>query len=68
MLSLNDERRNYLTREEAARLMRGSVRWLEELQRRGDGPPCVKIGRKTLYPAAALHAWVERHVAPGDQV
>lgn len=31
---------------------------------RGDGPPCIKVGKRTLIPVDALNAWIrarERH-------
>lgn len=33
---------------------------LYELWRRGDGPPRVKLGRRTLIPKAKAVRWLER--------
>jgi hypothetical protein len=40
---------DYLNEDEMARLRGVSKRTLRAERRRGDGPPFVKIGRKTLY-------------------
>lgn len=48
----------FLTREEAARLLRISVRTLQDLE---DGPPFTRAGdRRVIYRLSALLAWEER--------
>jgi excisionase family DNA binding protein len=44
---------------ETAQLLSVSRAWLYQLWAKGDGPPRVKIGSRTLIPADALSAWLE---------
>jgi hypothetical protein len=49
-------------RREAARLLSISLRGLEDMARRGEGPPYFKPSGRgiVLYSAEELRAWVER--------
>jgi hypothetical protein len=47
-----------LTRPEMARIARCSVRTLDYLRQRKDGPPAVKVSGKILYPADQARAWL----------
>lgn len=49
---------SYLTREEAAEVLRLTPKGLAQLHHRGDGPPCVRVGRRCLYPRPLLDDWV----------
>lgn len=49
----------YLTQSEAADYLRVSVRWLREATSNGQ-IPAAKVGRKLLYTAADLDAYVDR--------
>lgn len=44
----------YVGTREAARLLGVSPRTLEGLRARGEGPPCVRIGKAVRYPLATL--------------
>ncbi len=48
-----------LTENEAARRLRLSPRTLQGFRVRGGGPSFVKLGRRVLYRAADLDAYVE---------
>lgn len=49
----------YLRPWEVARLMRTSTSTLAKMRSRGDGPPFVKSGRKSvLYDRAAVLQWL----------
>lgn len=43
---------------EVAVRLRVSPRTLADWRVRGSGPPCIKVGKAVLYPAADLHAWL----------
>jgi predicted DNA-binding transcriptional regulator AlpA len=47
-----------LTRPEMAKVARCSVRTLDYMRERKDGPPAVKIGGKVLFPADQARAWL----------
>ncbi len=51
--------RTLLTENEAARRLRLSPRTLQGFRVRGGGPSFVKLGRRVLYRAADLDAYVE---------
>ena len=40
----------------------GATRRLEDLRRRGGGPPYVKHGRKVYYRPQDLEAWIEGEI------
>lgn len=46
----------YVGTRAAAALLGISARTLEGLRARGEGPPCVRIGRRVVYPIAALRS------------
>ncbi len=48
-----------LTEEEAARLLRISVKRLQNQRWRGTGPKCVKPGAKVLYRLSDLRAYLD---------
>ncbi|PSC03808.1 DNA-binding protein [Alsobacter soli] len=45
------------TAEEAADMLRISLRWLEKLRADNSGPACIKLGRRFYYPRSAVRAW-----------
>lgn len=47
-----------LTPDEAAELLRTRSRTLERWRHTGTGPRFAKIGRRVVYPRAALDSWV----------
>ena len=49
----------YLIQEEAAKLLRLSPRTLERQRLDGTGPKFVKLGRRVLYRASDLEAWLQ---------
>jgi hypothetical protein len=49
-----DAEPEYVGTRDAARLLGISARTLEGLRLRGEGPPCIRIGRRVLYPLASL--------------
>jgi predicted DNA-binding transcriptional regulator AlpA len=51
-----------LTQREAAAFLRLSERTLERWRLTGDGPRWVKAGRRVLYRAADLEAWIASRV------
>jgi len=56
------------TPQETASILRfKSTKTLERMARRGDGPPRVKLGHKTiLYPRAQLLEWMFSHQTVAD--
>jgi predicted DNA-binding transcriptional regulator AlpA len=49
-----------LTPKEAATLLKVSVSWLAKARMRGDGPPYICIGRRSIrYVLAALLQWMK---------
>jgi hypothetical protein len=44
----------YISTRAAAALLGISARTLEGLRARGQGPECIRLGRRVLYPLAAL--------------
>lgn len=48
----------WLTRDRVAEEIGVSIDTLQRWQTRRIGPPCVKIGRKVLYRAAAFQEWL----------
>jgi excisionase family DNA binding protein len=54
-------RREYLTIDETARLLRCSVRTLQRLLEVGAGPPLIRISeRRLIFPKADLRRWLEQ--------
>ncbi len=53
-----------LTLAEAADVLRVSPRHLQNLFRKGDGPPVIRLGRRRVIRRDALNHWLaEREVA-----
>jgi hypothetical protein len=48
----------YLTKSELAYQLHRSVRSIDRWALTGDGPPSVRIGRKTLYRKGAVLEWL----------
>ena len=48
-----------LTQREARVLLPFSDAWFEKKRRVGDGPPYKRMGRRILYPKAALLKYIE---------
>jgi predicted DNA-binding transcriptional regulator AlpA len=49
-----------LTPKDAANFLRLSLSWLAKARMRGDGPPYVKIGRRSIrYREEALVQWLK---------
>jgi phage terminase Nu1 subunit (DNA packaging protein) len=56
----------YLTKAELATQLKRSVRSVDRWALGGDGPPCVRIGRRTLYRRAAVIEWLRGlEIKPG---
>jgi excisionase family DNA binding protein len=47
-----------LTQDEAADLLKLSVRTLERMRVAGNGPPFIKLNRSVRYDASRLQAWL----------
>lgn len=48
-----------LSRQEAARYLSVSVKFLEKHALIGDGPPFIKVGRLTRYRQSDLEAYIQ---------
>ena len=48
----------YLTKAELAAQLHRSIRSVDRWTLTGDGPPCVRIGRRSLYRRAAIVEWL----------
>jgi hypothetical protein len=48
-----------LTRVEAARILGCSPRVLDAWAYRGEGPPYYRIGKRAMYRASELDAWID---------
>ena len=48
----------YLTKAELAAELNRSTRSVDRWALTGDGPPCVRIGRRTFYRRAAVIEWL----------
>ena len=56
----------YLTKAELAAQLRRSIRSVDRWTLTGDGPPCVRIGRRSLYRRAAVVEWLRGlEIKPG---
>jgi hypothetical protein len=56
----------YMTKQELAAQLQRSIRSLDRWSLKGDGPPCVRIGRRTLYRRAAVVEWLRQlETTPG---
>ena len=59
----------FLTPRQLAEILKVSVKTLERMRKRGDGPPFVKFGGGQIrYPVVGLDAWLRDHeqgMAPG---
>ena len=51
----------FLTPDEAAKVLRTSVRSLERRRVEGNGPQFVKLGRRVLYRPEDIDAWACDH-------
>lgn len=55
----------YLTREEAAKVIRVTTKSLDNWAKDGTGPPRIKANRRVLYDAEKLEEWLhEREQQP----
>ena len=48
----------YLTKAELADQLHRSIRSLDRWALTGDRPPCIRIGRRSLYRRAAVVEWL----------
>jgi predicted DNA-binding transcriptional regulator AlpA len=56
----------YLTKEELAAQLGRSTRSVDRWNLTGDGPPCIRIGRRSLYRRAAVVEWLRSlEIPPG---
>ncbi len=59
--SSNESENDYLTTEEAAEVLKLSIRTLERMRVRGDGPAFIKAGpgkgSRVLYLRSDIHKW-----------
>lgn len=55
-----EPRTRLLTIEEAAEMLRCTTATLRWMRRRSEGPPAVKLGRRLMYRAVDIEAWLER--------
>ncbi len=56
----------YMTKAELAAQLQRSIRSVDRWSLTGDGPPFVRIGRKTLYRRAAVVEWLRGlEITPG---
>ena len=56
----------YLTKAELANQLNRSIRSVDRWALTGYGPPCVRIGRRSLYRRAAVVEWLRRlEIKPG---
>ena len=56
----SEESRLLLTPKEAAVRFKVSTSWLAKARMRGDGPPFIKLGEKSIrYSEAALIQWMK---------
>ena len=56
----------YLTKAELAAQLHRSIRSVDRWALTGDGPPCVRIGRRSLYRRRAVVEWLRSlEITPG---
>jgi len=56
----------YLTKAELAAQLHRSIRSVDRWALTGGGPPCVRIGRRSLYRRAAVVEWLRSlEIRPG---
>jgi hypothetical protein len=56
----------YLTKAELAAQLNRSIRSMDRWALTGDGPPFVRIGRRSLYRRAAVIEWLRSlEIVPG---
>jgi hypothetical protein len=56
----------YLTKAELAAQLHRSIRSVDRWALSGDGPPCIRIGRRSLYRRAAVVEWLRGlEITPG---
>jgi hypothetical protein len=56
----------YLTKAELAAQLNRSTRSVDRWALTGDGPPCVRMGRRSLYRRAAVVEWLRGlEITPG---
>jgi hypothetical protein len=51
------ETQHYLTAEQLAARHHSTVQAVYQRRWRGEGPPCIKVGKKLLFPRAELERW-----------
>lgn len=47
------------TADEAAQVLGVHASHLRRMAKRGEGPPRLELGRRLLFPKAALHRWLD---------
>lgn len=55
------EKHDLLKTDEAAEFLRTTTGTLANLRCEGTGPPYLKIGRRILYEASELEAWLRQY-------
>lgn len=64
--NMEDLLSEYLTKAEFAAQLRRSIRSVDRWALDGNGPPCVRVGRRTLYRRAAVLEWLrDLETTPG---
>jgi len=62
---MSDEAFELITQEEAAKLARCTVRFLQKARARGDGPPIVRLGTRNIrHVRGEFIAWLRAKTAP----
>jgi len=56
----------YLTKAELAAQLHRSIRSVDRWALTGDGPPCTRVGRRSLYRRVAVVEWLRGlEITPG---
>jgi predicted site-specific integrase-resolvase len=55
---MDDDAKKYLTPEEAGRFIGAAVQTMARWRCEGGGPPFIRVGRKIMYAAEDLTAWM----------
>lgn len=56
---MHDTDTDLLTRQEAAKLLRISLRSLDKLISENEGPPTINLGRRVFFHRRLIKAWID---------
>lgn len=59
--------KEYITTREASKRYGFSSSWFNNIRIYGEGPPCIKVRHKVLYPILEVDEWFKQSIKKFDE-